>query len=427
MGTALFTGVTGLKVHQRRLDMVASNIANVNTVGYRSSRMNFQDLFSQTLRAGSAPVGSFGGTNPQQIGLGVQVASIDVNHKNGSLITTGIDSDLAIQGSGFFVLNDGNRNFYTRDGSFDLNNNGVLIEPATGMRVQGFIANEQGIIDSNAPLQNIVIPVGGVGIVRATSEATLYGNLNSDVAVGDTVRPTVSVYDSLGTERLIEITFTKTANSNEWTWFASYDGNPIAGATGTIQFQSGGALDPSDPANMPSITVPTLALDPSGLTGPDDMTFAIDFSRITQLSLGTDPNTGNPNPSDVTMRSQDGFPRGVLESFNIGANGEVIGVFTNGLTRVFAQIAVANFSNVGGLSRNGFNNFVETPSSGVAQIGRPGTGGRGSVAGGVLESSNVDLGDEFSNLIITQRGYQANARTITTADNVLQETINLVR
>ena len=178
MGMAMLTAVTGLQSHQTRLDVIANNIANVNTVGYRSSRVLFQDLFSQLLRGGSAPVGNFGGSNPQQVGLGVRVGSIDVNHQQGSLLSTGVSSDLAIQGNGFFVLSDGLKTAYTRDGSFDLNANGMLIDPATGMRVQGYIADETGIVNTDKPPEDISIPIGSAGIARSTSNVYLIGKVH---------------------------------------------------------------------------------------------------------------------------------------------------------------------------------------------------------------------------------------------------------
>ncbi len=423
MSIALYTGVTGLQAHQRRLDAVAANIANVNTIGYRSSRVLFQDLFSQTLQGGSAPLGAFGGTNPQQIGLGVKIASIDVDFQQGSLLTTGLSSDLAIQGSGFFVLSDGSRLGFTRDGSFSLNANGLLIEPATGMRVQGYLADTQGVIDTNTPPQDIVIPLSGIGIVRATTVATMIGNLNADAtSVPPTsVQRSFVVYDSLGTAQTVTVTYTKEAiPENRWSWEATYD-SPTAGVTvvggGNLDFQTDGTLPAGTTGN---INIAGALMNATGSL-PDDLDFTVDFSAVTQLSSGTDV------ASDITLRNQDGFARGILESFNIGGGGQVNGVFSNGLTRVIAQVALATFSNVGGLTRGGNNMFWETPASGTAQIGPPETGGRGSVSGGVLENSNVDLGREFSNLIITQRGFQANARTITAADTILQETVNLVR
>lgn len=423
MGTALFTGVTGLKVHQTRLDVAANNIANVNTTGYRGSRVIFQDLFAQTLRGGSAPVDDFGGTNPQQVGLGVQVGSIDVSHEQGSLITTGISSDLAIQGNGFFVLNNGVKQVYTRDGSFTINANGLLIEPGTGYRIQGFLADETGAFPENATATDILIPVGGAGIVRATTSATLIGNLNPtedpDATPPKQVIRSIEVYDSLGTARQIDLTFEKqTTPDNTWSLSAEFDGNDLFGGTPQIvTFDSSGQLSSPDSLD---ITIPQALLNDGGAQ-PDDLTFALQLDELTQLA------DGDSIESDVTLRSQDGFQRGVLQSFNIGGDGQINGVFTNGLTRVIAQVALATFSNLGGLSRDGNNSFTETPASGTAQIGTPNTGGRGSVNGGVLENSNVDLSAEFSNLIITQRGFQANARTITAADTLLQETVNLVR
>lgn len=430
MGRALFTAVTGLKAQQTKLDVVANNIANVNTTGYRSSRVLFQDLFSQTLSGASAPQGSFGGTNPQQVGLGVKIGSIDTDFGQGSLVTTGVNSDLAIQGNGFFVLSDGTTDVYTRDGSFTINSSGTLIDPATGLRVQGYTADANGVVDATTSvLGDITIPLGSDGIARATTEAELTGNLNSGTTAGQTVVRNIEVFDSLGTARNVEMTFTKTANTNEWTWAATYDNGtttPTVGS-GTITFDANGNVAAGSETGTINITAADLG---NGATAPvDPLSVAVDFSNITQLAPPVDP-AADPNaqaPSDITLRSQNGFPLGVLESFTIGANGQVIGVYTNDRTQVIAQVALANFANVGGLSRDGDNAFRQSPASGVAQIGAPGTGGRGSISGGVLESSNTDLGTEFSEMIITQRAFQANSRTITAADTLLQEAVNLVR
>lgn len=417
MGSAIYAGVTGLQVHQRRLDVIASNIANVNTTGYRSARVLFQDLFSQTLAGPRAPIGNFGGSNPMQVGLGVRLASIDTNFGQGTLLTTGVASDLAIQGNGFFVLSDGTGNVFTRDGSFDINGNGQLVDTATGFLVQGFQANGAGVIDTST-LGNLTIPVGGTSIVRATELATMIGNLDSNAAVGDTVARTIQVYDSLGTARSITVTFEKTATSNEWEWsLSSTDPDiatlaPDAGTPGTIVFDASGNVTSGGLGN---VTITFAAGLPE--TPVDPFLFDIDFASLTQLA----------DETDVTLLNQDGYPRGTLEAFNIGNDGVINGVFSNGLTQVIGQVALANFANNGGLLRFGSNLFRETPSSGSAQIGLPNSGGRGTVSGGVLEGSNVDLGTEFSNLIVTQRGFQANARTITTADTLLQETVNLVR
>lgn len=416
MGTAIFTGVTGLLAHQRRLDVVANNIANVNTTGYRGSRILFEDLFSQTLQGGTAPSASYGGSNPMQVGLGTGVGTIDVNHSQGSFLTTGVASDLAVEGNGFFVLSDGTTRQYTRDGSFQLNSNGVLIDPATGLRVQGYMADAMGVIDGSVEAGDIVIPVGGQSIVQATENVAMTGNLSSDAAVGDTVVRTVEVYDSLGTPREIELTFTKQTADGEWQWSAASTDTDIqtVTASGTFSFDAnGGYVGFSAGSGDVSINfAPGISAAPA-----DPFTFTVDLSALTQLS----------SDSDATVLSQDGYERGVLESYSIGSDGMINGVFTNGLMRSIGQVALGTFANIGGLARTGNNMFVETPSSGIAQVGLPNTGSRGNVTGGVLEQSNVDLGTEFSNMIITQRGYQANARTITTADAMLQETVNLVR
>jgi len=430
MATALFTGVTGLQAQQTKLDVVANNIANVNTIGYRGSRVLFQDLFSQTLQGGSAPVGNFGGSNPQQVGLGVRVGTIDVDHTQGSLITTGVSTDLAIQGNGFFVLSDGIGTVYSRDGSFQLNPNGDLIDPATGLRVQGFLADPTGAIPDTGVPTDISIPLGGSGIVQTTTEATLIGNLNptidASVTLPKTVSRSITVFDSLGAEQNVLLTFEKSqVVDNEWTLTAGVGGGTdnvnIDGATGgvTVTFDAAGQLVAPADGDF-DINIPA-ALITNNNTAPTDLDFSLDLGQVTQLAQGDSVE------SDVTLQNQNGFGLGVLESVNVGANGEINGVFSNGLTRTIAVVALATFSNVGGLERDGDNTFRENPASGPAQIGTPGTGSRGQVDGGVLENSNIDLGTQFSELIITQRAFQANARTITASDTLLQETVNLVR
>ncbi len=443
MGTAIFTGVTGLLAHQRRMDVVANNIANLNTTGYRGSSAQFQDLLSQTLEGGSPPAGTTGGTNPTQIGLGVTLGSVSVNFGQGPLASTGVNTDLAIQGTGFFILSDGSHMFYTRDGSFSRDANGALVDPSSGYHVRGYSADSNGVVDSNKPVDDIIIPIGTASIVQTTANAIMSGNLDANAEVGTEVDRTIRVYDSLGTARDVRITFTKTNQVtdggtayNAWLWKATFDGtndvtNVNSGETGVLLFDANGvyhdegSIDAgvtdtfksrSTLASSNEVLIPAALLS-GGSVPVTPFEFSVDFSQMTELS----------STSDVTLTSQDGYPRGVLEDFNVGADGFINGVFTNGLTRVIGQVALATFSNVGGLSRSGGNTFVETPSSGVAQIGAPGTGGRGSISGGVLEGSNVDLGTEFSNMIITQRGYQANARTITAADTLLQEAVNLIR
>jgi flagellar hook protein FlgE len=451
-GSALFTAVTGLQQFQTKLDVIANNIANVNTTGYRGSRVLFQDLFSQTLSGGSPPVGSLGSTNPQQVGLGVRVSSIDADHSQGALVSTGVASDLAVQGNGFFVLSGGLGATFTRDGSFAVSTNGFLEDSATGFLVQGYNADDQGVVNPNEPIEAISIPLGGASIVQPTTFTEMLGNLSAEAVSEDllavppvaatVVTRTIRAYDSQGVARDIELQFTKLDQIddggtlyNAWQMEAFFEGVEVQNfgngtdATkdpGAVLFGADGAFHGM--GNLEGVTytaqavgTPTISVPLSSFPGPSvpdaPLEFTIDMSSVTELS-GT---------SEVTNPTQDGFPRGVLAEFNIGENGIITGLFTNGLTRTLGQVALANFANLGGLERMGNNMFRETPSSGLAQIGTANTSGRGSISGGVLEQSNVDLGKEFSNMIITQRGFQANARTITAADTLLQETVNLIR
>jgi len=439
MGAAIFTGVSGLLAHQRRMDVIANNIANVNTTGFRGSRVLFQDLLSQTLSGARGALGDYGGTNPKQVGLGVGLASIDVNHSQGSLQSTGFTGDIAVQGNGFFVLRDGGALRFTRDGSFTLNPNGELIDPATGALVQGYLADADGVVDPNQEITNIVIPVGGTAIARATTVATLTGNLSSEATSGDTVIRNIQVYDSLGELREVQLTFTRQPQQdvggtlyNAWNWEAAYtnDDTPPTTTTvgsGTVLFDSdgafydegtvaGGVFTPRAPG-VPEISIPQAAFGALETFPAVPFEFELDFSAVTELAAD----------SDLTVSTQDGFPPGILQTFSVGMGGVINGVFSNGLTRTIGQVALATFANDGGLARVANNMFRSTSNSGSPRIGVAGSGGRGDVIGGVLERSNVDLATEFSNLIITQRGFQANARTITTADTLLQETVNLIR
>jgi len=454
-GAALFTAVTGLQSFQKKLDVIASNIANVNTTGYRSSRVLFEDLFSQTIKGGAAPDGNFAGSNPQQVGLGVRIGSIDVDFGQGAITATGVTSDLAIQGQGFFILNDGASNSYTRDGSFAVNRSGFLIDPSNGLFVQGYQADLNGVIDTDAEVTNLSIPVGGRSIVQTTSLTELRGNLTSEGVVADalavppvlptTVTRTLRVYDSQGTGRDVVMTFTKIdqvldtgdpmmGTYNAWDMQADFGTNEVTfDTTATIIFNDDGSFRSvgtrvpgamvGDPDDYTEIVLPdfTVTIDNTLFPGPSvpstPFEFDIDFTQVTELS----------GDSELTNPSQDGFGRGVLQEFSIGDNGQIVGIFTNGLTQVLGQVALADFANVNGLAKLGSNQFRETPSSGFAEIGVANSGSRGSINGGVLESSNVDLGTEFSNMIITQRAFQANARTINAADTLLQETVNLIR
>jgi flagellar hook protein FlgE len=345
--------------------------------------------------------------NSRQIGLGVQLATIDNLHTQGALQSTGVMTDLAVQGDGFFILNDSGRRVYTRDGSFGLDHNGMLVEPATGLRVQGWTA-VNGIVDTTQPIGDLTIPVAARMNARATTTATLMGNLDERQAVGSTYNNNFLIYDSLGESHSVTLTYTKTA-ANTWDWQASGAGIAAAGLVnqGQLTFNATGGL-----AGATGGLSMTLA---NGATTP--LLVAPDFAQMTQLA----------NANTVTLFGQNGYAPGTLVTFNISNSGIINGVFDNGIIQVLGQVALSRFTNPGGLMKEGSNIWTESANSGVAQIGTANSGARGGISAGSLEMSNVNLAQEFSDMIITQRGFQANSRIITTSDEMLQELMNLKR
>ena len=410
---SMFAAISGLHGNQTMMDVIGNNIANVNTVGYKSGRVNFQDIMSQTLHGATAPQGGLGSIDPAQIGLGMTVAGIDVLQTQGNLQSTGKTTDMAIQGDGLFVESDGTSTYYTRDGAFDIALDGSLANPASGMKVQGWQADANGKIDITQPLTNITIPIGQRTTALATSNVTLSGNLDAGAAVGTSVPTTMTVFDSLGVSHSVKVTYTKTA-ANQWSWAATSDAAdtgisiaPVAGPPsvneGTLTYTSGGVFSAS--TGTLSFTFP----DGATATTPK-----IDMTQMTQFS-------GTSQPSGQT----DGFTSGTLTTFAVGDAGQLSGVYSNGQTQVLGQIALASFLNPDGLLRAGQNNFTATSASGNPNIGVAGTGGRGTVTTGALEMSNVDLATEFTGMITAERGFQANSRVITTSDQMLQELVNL--
>lgn len=411
MMRSMFSAIAALNLHQLYMDVIADNLSNINTPGFKGSRVSFQDMFSQTLRGGSAPSGSLGGVNPAQIGLGARLGGLDILFTQGSLQATGKNSDLAIQGDGFFIYQGEGTNLYSRDGSIDLSADGYLANPNTGLYILGWQADDQGVIDPTQPIGRIRIPAG-ISQARATANATFQGNLDANTAVGDSFTTTTQIYDSLGGQHTIDITFTRDALTNTWTWTASSTDPAITGITVTgspIAFTAEGQYDPNNPATSIQLTLNNGAVSPQ--------TVNLDFTNMTQLA----------NDSDVSMANQDGMAPGSLIGFNVTDRGEVIGLFSNGLNQTIGQLALANFINPAGLQRVGQNLFVPSANSGTAQVGTAGTNGRGSIAAGYMEMSNVDLAQQFTDMIVAQRGFQANSRVITTSDEMLQDLVNLKR
>lgn len=705
---AMFSGVSGLQVHQTDLDVIGNNIANINTVGYKAGRVTFEDQLSQTIRDAASPGANVGGQNPAQVGLGVMLGSVDTLQTQGNLETTGKNTDLAIQGAGYFLVGDGSTVYYTRDGSFDLDSSGELVNPANGVKLLGYQADANGKVDTSQPITAssvIKIPVGTLTAVKQTTEATFQGNLDASSSLQSTTAkltgnldvsqtpPAINttIYDSLGNAHTLQVTFSNpvfnptgagvpAGATQSWNVALTLDGattnqtiyavggkfvfanssgailgssqvlnvigsggapnfpitvdfsglsdsssvsasangqntptkiastlmslsgnmnldNPPAPVTTTVYDSAGNAYqiqttflnptyNPTGP-NVPTgataaydvqiknLTTGTTLYDSTvagnneskayyipgqgfvltntttgavlgntiqlssapGTYGPNNtgaqvvagMPLTVDLSKLSTTnttgaadgrtgsqpswstavqvydSLGmshlitfnftralvgsgapsnaaarwewtatenghvissstssgnqalffdssgnlidTNNQTVNVTPtngaapfsvsinfgsltqiagnSSVAATSQDGAPMGVLQSFSIAQDGTITGVFSNGQTRVLGQIATAIFSNPGGLAKQGQNLYSASSNSGLAQVGVPNQGGRGQINVGFLEMSNVDLSTEFTNLIIAERGFQANTRIVTTVDNLLQDVINL--
>jgi flagellar hook protein FlgE len=557
--------IAGLRNHQLLMDVIGNNIANVNTTAFKGSRVSFQTMLAQTLRTASAPGGGRGGVNPAQIGLGSALASVDVVHTQGALATTNKLTDLAIQGDGFFVLTDGQRRFYTRDGSFDVGADGTLLSPATGLRVMGWSATTDAagntvINNTVAPSGSITLPLGQSVAAKATATAGFTGNLNGaatnqvgsgvveslttdgavgfDIAGTDTITftyngqtyttgalsaatkdtttlatvaadiqskmnaaltaagvtaditvtvaddpgsmtgeatlifsgskalqfgntassnaslntalknramsglesftATLSVYDSLGNRHDVSVRFDKsltdetgTAADNTWKWSViNLDpGTTIDSAagngegTGFIQFDSAGRFQSVNtvrgtgaPYTVDKPSQASVRLNfANGAGSAQDV--VLDFSQLTQFRAS----------STAAMASNDGYASGTLVSFVVGQDGVITGAYSNGQNRALGQVALATFANPGGLNQVSENLLVDSANSGEATIGVPGAGGRGVINAGQLEMSNVDLAQQFTDMIRAERGFQANSRIITTSDEMLQDLVNMKR
>jgi flagellar hook protein FlgE len=434
---AMLAGVSSIEAQQTQMNVIGNNLANINTTAFKSSHVTFQDLIEQQLKGAQAPSKSSGGTNPEQYGLGVQIAGTSVNNSQGSLSATNVPSDMAIQGNGYFMVGNGSLVSYSRDGAFDLDANGNLVQGTTGQRLLGWSANATGAINTTTPIgasSTISIPLGELNAVQQTSQITFGGNLNSDATSStSTAAKTWSmqstVYDSLGGSHDITITFQNPqsppaaapvapagANSS-WDWTASETVNgvntPIGGSATAgnlpIYFDSTGTeMSGLASGSFNAITLPSSGSAPS-------FNINLDFGNIGQLSA----------QSSVAASNQNGFPPGSLQSYSIGNDGTITGLFTNGLTRPLGQVAMAIFPNPDGLQESGSDLYQATNNSGIPVIGSPASGGRGSISAGYLEQSNVDISTEFSSLIITQRGFEANTKVVTTVDQMLQSLIQM--
>jgi flagellar hook protein FlgE len=385
---SLFSGISGLRAHQQMMDVTGNNIANVNTNGFKTSQTTFQDTLSQMVRSAGAPQGQAGGTNPAQVGLGVRLSGISTNFGQGAAQTTGKATDLMIQGDGFFIVKNGGEQLYTRAGAFTFDSDGALTNSG-GQKVQGWMGVNGTVNAAGAPV-DIVLPIGQTLAPAATSTITMSGNLSVEAADLTDAQVTSTVYDADGAATSITLTLHKVDDD---TWQLT---EPTSGTVQNIQFTAG------KPVQQPPIQVGPYAFDLNGLTAYSGATEA----KVTNI---------------------DGSAAGTLSSYTISQSGQIEGVFSSGLKQTLGQIALANFNNVNGLEKIGDSMFRTTVNSGLAQVGTAGASGLGLLSSGTLEMSNVDLAQEFTNLVIAQRGFQANSRVITTSDELLQELVNLKR
>ena len=407
------------------MDVIGNNIANVNTVGFKSNSVVFQDMLSQVLSGAGVPTGGpggLGGTNPAQVGLGVKIGGIATSFRQGASQLTGNSTDMSIQGDGFFVARSGGQALYTRAGALSFDALGRMVTQDGGV-IQGWTADSAGAVNTNSATSDLLMPLGQAISPQVTTKVSLGGNLEATAPTtfpGPEVMTTITVYDQLG--KSLDLTFgMKMTAANTWS-LQPYtpDGADAGTAPDTLGAAVSLTFDPTTGKLTAPVTPPTVTIPASFGT----------YSGPVTIDLGAASADGLrqfAGKSTATALSQDGATSGALQSFTIGADGTVTGVFSNGRNRVIGQIAMAAFSNPSGLEKVGGSFFRPTPNSGLAQVGVPGSGGRGSIAGGTLEMSNVDLAQEFTNLIASQRGFQANSKIITTADELLQELVNLKR
>ena len=388
---SLYSGISGLRSHQEMLDVTGNNIANVNTVGFKASSTVFQDTLSQMTQGAGGPQTGVGGTNPAQIGLGVQVAGVSTNFAQGSAQATGKATDLMISGDGFFITRLGNDTVYSRAGAFDFDTNGRLVS-ADGKIVQGYPATN-GVVNENGQLGDIVLPLDAAAPAVRTTGATVTGNLPSETAVDGVITREATVYDATGAKHTMTLEYTRTANG----WDVHAEDGQGGEADTTLTFGTDGKI-----ATGGTVAVNGITVDMTELTG---------FASLNTASIA----------------SQNGSGAGALQGYSISKDGTVVGTFSNGATLALGRIALATFANPAGLEKTGASGYRATANSGQASVGAPGSAGVGQLAAGTLEMSNVDLSQEFTNLIVAQRGFQANARIITTSDEVLQELTNLKR
>ncbi len=412
MFTSFSTALSALGAHATAVDVVGNNLANLNTPGFKASAVSFADLVTQSLGAGLGET---------QVGFGVGRPTTLRQFSQGAIQSSNGPLDAAIQGDGFLVVqNSAGNQLYTRGGNLIVDKSGNLLT-AKSHRVLGWSAGADGSVNTNGPVGNIVIPVGSLRAPTASTGFNFDINLNAAASAGERFSTSIEVFDSLGVSHIVTANFTRSTTANQWDYAISVPdadvNSPITPVTGSLTFNTLGILTTPTATDAP----PEIAI--TGLvSGAADMTlrwslYNGDIPRLTQYA----------QPSAVSANSQNGNPAAQLIRVGLADGGQVLAQYSNGQQVVVGQLAMASIRNPESLVAVGDNNFQLSARSALPAIGRPGTGGRGTILGGAVESSTVDIAREFTNLIVLQRGYQANTRVITTVDEISQETINLKR
>jgi flagellar hook protein FlgE len=412
------SSLSGLNANQQKLNVIGNNLANINTIGFKSSTVVFADLVSQSVGGSSA--------NPMQIGLGVTTGSISPNFNQGGIENTGVPTNVAIQGNGFFVIGSGATRSYSRAGDFSFDASGTLVT-SDGQSVQGFTAVNAatGAIVTTGQPTDIVVPPGVLRAPTATTQFGTVSNLDAGAAVAATFTSSAQIYDALGTAHVVTITYTNTA-SKAWNYSISVPGAEITAGVvgvptvlkaGNLTFTAAGALSLVDGVAAANVAI-------AGPAWKDGAT-ATALTWAVLDANGTGTITGYAAPSATSSATQNGAASGTVSGITIDSLGQMVATFGAGQTVIVGQLALATFNNPQGLVKAGGNRFSESAAAGIANVGVAATGGRGSLIGSSLEQSNVDIALEFTQMILAQRGYQANSKSVTTADQVLMDTLNL--
>jgi len=410
--------LSGLAASSDALSVIANNLANLNTTGFKDQEASFQDLFYQM-------IGNTGAGDPVQLGTGTKVGAVSSNFNDGSPNTTGVDTDAAITGNGFFVTQNNGVSEFTRDGNFAISPSGELMTQ-DGQSVMGYLA-VNGVVPPGQALSPIMLGQGQISPPAATTTMQMTANLDATAADGTTFSaPPLMVYDSLGVSHLLTFQYTK-ESGGAWSYQITVPAADVGKTGDPVVIASGDAKDKTD-----------LTFDSNGkLTSPAANVTGIPIAGLADgaadmsVTWNLYDTSGNPLLTQVASQSalsstnQNGYSSGTLTAFSIGSDGTIQGTFSNGQTSPIAQLALASFSNDQGLQRVGANSYLSTLASGAAVIGAPGTGGRGNITGGALEQSNVDIATEFAKMIVAQRGFESNAKVVTTFDQVTQDTIAL--